>query len=555
MAGTTYIGHAAIVMEARSAQLRAEYKKIRGANKRMRKSFLGLKSVLAGIGFAMLARRLLGVVKAEAAVIDQTAKLARRIGESTENLVGLQHAAKITGAGAERLAAGIDVLQKRLGEAVMGMGEGKAALDHLGLAAEDLIRKTPAEQFSIIADKVKGLSTQSEKAAITAKLFSRANQDLVNTLELGSKGLEAMKKQTQELGTAFSVEQAKKVEDMNDAITRMNAAFSGLARTLTIAVAPAMKDAAEYIAQLAGAQLDAAATTEAAAYYRKLVEEREAANKVWDLMRVDELKRQKFNEAVFEMKWRKYRAQNPEAFAERQLGLTTGPAGPGVGAAATADPHAKRFQRIEQSLMSEREALEAHYKEQSQITLDWYAGDEDRAVHSYEVQKRLTAQFQKQKTAIENKEIARRRAMRVGAVTNVISAVKSLASINMDESRKSFRIHKAASIAEVLVSTTAGAMRQFKDLPPWAAWASRASIIASGIASIAAIQSTTFQGGGTPSAAGLTSPGADAMAAAPPAAATPDVYVTLEGDSPGAMRRLIDRLNETIEDGYRLHIG
>lgn len=180
--------------------------------------------------------------------IDAIAKLSDRIGETTQNIVGLQHAANITGAGAEKLAAGLDVMAKRLGEAAIGTGTAAKWLDEMGLNVDALLSQSPAQQFRTLADAISALPTASERAAATAALFSRANQDLVNTLMLGSAGLDQMQKEAEALGLTFDRATAAKVEQANDAITRMQSAFTGLGRIMAGNIAPYLQEIARRVA-------------------------------------------------------------------------------------------------------------------------------------------------------------------------------------------------------------------------------------------------------------------------------------------------------------------
>ena len=73
-----------------------------------------------------------------------------------------------------------------------------------------------------------------------------------------------------------------------------------------------------------------------------------------------------------------------------------------------------------------------------------------------------------------------------------------------------YRIQQAANIAQIIMDTRAGVMRQFKDLPVWLAIASKIAIIGIGIASIAAVAATPppvalAEGGIVPARPGGTS--------------------------------------------------
>lgn len=184
---------------------------------------------------------LTAMVKGSLSAIDANAKLSKQIGISTENLSGLQHAAEITGAGGNKLSAGLAVMSKRLGEAAAGSGSAVRGLEMLGLSASDLIGMSPDQQFAAIGDAMNKISDPATKNAATALIFSRANQDLVNTLALGKDGMAAMVAEATKLGIAYSAADAAKVEEANDALTRMRAVFTGLSNQLAIGLAPAIE--------------------------------------------------------------------------------------------------------------------------------------------------------------------------------------------------------------------------------------------------------------------------------------------------------------------------
>ena len=188
-------------------------------------------SALAGGTFVALAR-------AQAQAIDQTAKLADRVGTTTEALVGLQHAGELAGGGAGAINDALSKLSKGLGAAAEDSGSARAGLEKLGLTLGDLLGKDPAEQFRVIAEGVSHLGTQEEKAAAATDLFGRAGGELVSVLELGRAGLDAMQADAEKLGITFSRVDAAKVEAANDALTRVGEVLKGVLQKAVIELAP-----------------------------------------------------------------------------------------------------------------------------------------------------------------------------------------------------------------------------------------------------------------------------------------------------------------------------
>jgi hypothetical protein len=204
-----------------------------------------LGALVTGGGMALL-------VKRSFSAIDATAKLADQIGETTENIVGLQHAAELTGVGSEGMNQALQVMQKRLGEvAIKGSGAAKDALEKLGLNVQELIKMSPAQQFRTIAEATSQLTTASERNAVAANIFSRANQNIVNTLALGSEGLRRTRAEADALGMTFTRIEAAKVEMANDAFNKLKEVFGSVAKNIAIRLAPMLKWVADKLTAFA----------------------------------------------------------------------------------------------------------------------------------------------------------------------------------------------------------------------------------------------------------------------------------------------------------------
>ena len=181
------------------------------------------------------------LIKREMDYIDTTGKMARRINISTEELVGLQHAAQLSGVDIEGLNKAMETFVRRLGETRMGVGQAQYALDKLGLTTEDVLSMSPAESFRMIADRINGLSNQADKAASAYYLMGRQGMQMLNMMQLGSKGLMKVQEDAQRLGLTFTMQQALQVEAANDALYRMKTVFTGIGRTLAIEISPVIE--------------------------------------------------------------------------------------------------------------------------------------------------------------------------------------------------------------------------------------------------------------------------------------------------------------------------
>jgi hypothetical protein len=141
--------------------------------------------------------------------IDRIAKAADALGLTTEDMVGLEHAAELSGVSTEAL----------------------------GNAMQKAVRK--GTDLFTIADKIAAAESPTERAKIAFDELGRSGQDLIPLLSEGGDAIRAMMAEGSALA-GFSREDAAKVEEANDALSRMQLAFTGIAREAAIALAPAV---------------------------------------------------------------------------------------------------------------------------------------------------------------------------------------------------------------------------------------------------------------------------------------------------------------------------
>ncbi len=210
------------------------------------------KSV-ATIGTAMGAVAAGGMalmVKQQMSAIDATAKLSDRLGISTEKLVGLQHAANLSGTSTDTMSMALQRMTRRVSEAARGSGEAVGAIKELGIDARALAAMTPDQQLYTFADALQGVATQGDRVRIAMKLFDSEGVQLLNMLQGGSAGLAKMQAEAQKLGLTFNRIDAAKVEAANDAMTRLGAVFTGVGRTLAIELAPFIEAATTKLVEM-----------------------------------------------------------------------------------------------------------------------------------------------------------------------------------------------------------------------------------------------------------------------------------------------------------------
>jgi hypothetical protein len=176
---------------------------------------------------------------------DNMQKLSIRTGESTEALSQYAHVADITGVSFEDIANSFAKMQKNLADASDGTGTATTALEKLNINVDDLINLKPAEQFELIADAISLIESPTQRTQIAMDLMGRSGSRMLSTMAEGGEGIRKIRKEFDLMGGTLSQVDANQIASTNDSITNMWEQLDITAKTLTIAVSPALKVMAE----------------------------------------------------------------------------------------------------------------------------------------------------------------------------------------------------------------------------------------------------------------------------------------------------------------------
>jgi len=197
------------------------------------------------VGATAAAGAIFGIAASTAALGDNVAKTADRLGIGIGALQELRYAAERTGVDVGTFDKAIEGMQKRLGEAAGGTGTAVDALKALGLSASDLIAMEPDAAFAAIADGMAGVESQAKKTIIANDLFGRSGVALLNTLREGSDGLENLREQARRTGYVLSEEAARDAEVFQDRLLDVQLVMKGLKNTVGAELMPIVSDAME----------------------------------------------------------------------------------------------------------------------------------------------------------------------------------------------------------------------------------------------------------------------------------------------------------------------
>ena len=216
-------------------------------------AFNGVTKALSGITSAVFSMRsalvVLGgaagfgyMVKASIDATDTLKKTADKIGTTTEALSALRYAAEISGVATNTLDMAMQRFTRRTAEAAKGTGEAKSALKELGIDARKLQRLSLDQQMLVLSDAFSGVGSEADKVRLAFKLFDSEGVALVNTLSLGSKGLEDLFGRAKALGIVMSGNAAGGVEKAKDALHDLLSVGKGLRDQFVAGLSPAIEE-------------------------------------------------------------------------------------------------------------------------------------------------------------------------------------------------------------------------------------------------------------------------------------------------------------------------
>ena len=234
------IGTLFVNIKARTDKLQSGLTKARKKMKRFSRGVGRLlkKVFILGAAFAAVAGGLLFMIKRTAEGIDQTAKMARTLGTSTEALAGLQYAARSSGLEINSFNTSLLKITRRTAEAAKGNKTYAATFAMLGLEASKVDKMRAEDKLFVIADAMSQLQTPGQMMVAAFALGEEQLMQMVPLLREGSDGLRRFMQRMKDLGGTFSMKEALGVEAFNDAMMDLEIVLGSIWKTVTIKVAP-----------------------------------------------------------------------------------------------------------------------------------------------------------------------------------------------------------------------------------------------------------------------------------------------------------------------------
>jgi hypothetical protein len=170
---------------------------------------------------------------------DEVAKTSAVLGISIQAFQSYRHAADLAGVSNEGFTTSMQFFTRNIGDAIAGVGEAKKAFETLGVSQAQLKGLGTEEVFRLVADSMSEIKSPAQIASLSMDLFGRSGLRMGTFLSKGSAELDRATQAVRLFGF-FGDESAKQAEEVNDAITRMNAIFGGLRNEIGIRLFPVL---------------------------------------------------------------------------------------------------------------------------------------------------------------------------------------------------------------------------------------------------------------------------------------------------------------------------
>lgn len=222
----------------------------RVANRRMgeiEKRALAFGKVLgAGIvtGAAAAATAITAITKQAIDYADHLNDLNERLGISAEALSGWAYAAQQTGTDIDALGVGLKKLAKNMAEALDPKSQQASLFKALGVDVKDAQGNLRDLESVLpeIASKFKELDNATTEAALAQELFGKSGTDLLEFLNQGEEGLDAMRQRARELGVELGDSTLKAADEFNDRLSDLKSLALGVGLQLAEKLLPELNN-------------------------------------------------------------------------------------------------------------------------------------------------------------------------------------------------------------------------------------------------------------------------------------------------------------------------
>lgn len=197
-----------------------------------------VQSNLLKLGAATLAAAASwGAMKAQVEDTSALVDLGNRIGADVSEIQKLDHIGKLAGMSSEEMHGNMEALTRSASQAAMGLKKPAAALQELGINAQEFNKMSLQDKMHALADAMEKIPNPGDKLRLLKQL--RLDPKLLNSLEGGSAMMKELEAQAEKFGQTLSQKNASEIESFGDKLDLLEMSVGGFAKQLTAVLSPA----------------------------------------------------------------------------------------------------------------------------------------------------------------------------------------------------------------------------------------------------------------------------------------------------------------------------
>ena len=159
--------------------------------------------------------------------LDKTNKIT---GIGADKISQIAYAAEQEHASIEDLQTGWRRLSKAMSDADEGLAESVRSFDNIGVSIHDATGQLKSLDVMTleVADALKGMTNDTQKAALAQEIFGRSGMNLIPFFELGSDGIHDLMLESKSLGNVWTDEMAAGAKLFDDKLTALGYSFKAV---------------------------------------------------------------------------------------------------------------------------------------------------------------------------------------------------------------------------------------------------------------------------------------------------------------------------------------
>jgi hypothetical protein len=210
-----------------------------------------LKSMAGALGISLgVSTAISGIQRFVSSTIelaDSMGKTAEQTGLTIEEISALRFAAEQADVEFSTLQTSLIKFNRTIAEAKSGNKAAKDAFLQLGISMETVRNLKPEDLFTLIAQRVSELGSETDRTKALVDIFSRTGADLGPLFAQGAEGIAKAKEAAKELGVVISGEANDKVRKLGDQADLLSKKWDAFATNLLGRSAPTIIRALELI--------------------------------------------------------------------------------------------------------------------------------------------------------------------------------------------------------------------------------------------------------------------------------------------------------------------